>query len=212
MTFEKRNDFYVTTTLDHIDQDIYKTKLLSPIEIRPGESVFAALCNISYMSEYNSFQNLSNAAIDIAIPRFCKEEDEIRPPRSVISEAAPGLELGRDLLQAVNLDQELSQFSTSKLKFIRCRLENGEYSGETLCDALNSEIQSKMPSAFDPNQCRFIYNNIIDRIELRIDGSPIIAAEDRCTLVVYAPLSHYMGFTSTVDRQSSFCFVSINIE
>ena len=80
-----------------------------------------------------------------------------------------------------------------EVDFVRCKIENAEYTGESLCQALNEEILSKTSSEFQPRQCQFLYNKWLDRVELRIDGHSAVPDDSKVCLVVYWPLSYYLG-------------------
>ena len=88
-------------------------------------------------------------------------------------------------------------------------MENGEYTPSTLCDSLNSEIQSKFPSTFRPNQIRFIFNPVCNRTEIRIDGGTgVKPIEERACLIVFNPLLNMLGFTRSTDENANFIFGS----
>ena len=210
MTFQGKTDLYMTLALTHVSGELYKAKLGAPIDIRPGEEIQVALCNISYSNSRSAFWNAPVSVFEIYNEKMCKD---FGPSVTPI--------LRDDGAEAIDVDDLSSRTSPPSLEevdkmspfsnvvFIRGWLENGEYSLESLCSSLNSEIQSKMPSTFRKDQCCFIYNPVIDRAEIRIDGNKSIPPEDRFTLVVYSPLSAYLGLIDRVDRRATFAFVSI---
>ena len=95
---------------------------------------------------------------------------------------------------------------------IRCELENARYTPKTLCQSINNEIISKMPSDYNHNKCKFTYNSILNRVELRLDGKHPVPASERTTLVIYHPLSYYLGWTNRPDKRITFVFVSMAVE
>ena len=94
---------------------------------------------------------------------------------------------------------------------IRCQLENAQYSAASLCRALNNEIAAKMPSEYNKNKCFFWFNTQLNRVELRIDGTDSVPQDERATIIVYHPLSFYLGLTDDPERRISFSFVSNNL-
>ena len=63
-----------------------------------------------------------------------------------------------------------------------------------------------MPSIFRPNSCKFIWNANIARVEISIDGSTSLDPDSRATLLVYYPLTFYLGLTKLQQKGASRCF------
>ena len=99
--------------------------------------------------------------------------------------------------------------ASGKTQFKRCQLENGEYDGAQLCESINAEIKNKLPSTFKKDKCYLALNERINKVELRIDGSSNVPEKERVTLIIYYPLSYYLGFTIKKERSETFTFVSI---
>ena len=172
------NDSYVTSILEK-KGDTYITKLLNPIRLGVGHNAKIALCDLQYCHDNSQFKNAPNSTVFIAIPRLTK---------------APKNE---------------TRGKTYEVKFISCRPENAEYTPQSLIDALNVEFKAKLPSKFRPDQCQFIYNQNVDRTELTLDGPGAgVEAQDQVTLIVYHPLSRYLGFTNSTQASATYCFVS----
>ena len=188
-------DFYVTLDCEWVG-DVYKCKLIKPINIAPGVKLYVAMCTIAYKHDFREFQNLPEAKFEIAMPRYSGTKNNV--------DTTPQTDISAKSDISPNDEPE----SRSSLTFIRCSLENGEYSPQKLCKALNTEIKNKFPSSFQQGQCEFQFNECVQRVELRIDGSDNISPPDRVTLIVYYPLSYKLGFTLQQSYRATFCFVS----
>ena len=213
MTFEKKNNIYMTLGLDQVSGDVYKVELGSPLNIQSGEQIEVALCNISYNTAGTAFWNAPISVFEVYNPKLCTPITSTPAPMMYDEGAVEtSMSTSDDAVSSPpsDFDDVVQHYSASSLSvvFTRAQLENGEYNLENLCSSLNSELQSKMPSSFYPSQCQFIYNSVIDRAEIRIDGNSSLAPEDRWTLVVYHPLSAYLGLTDRTDRRATFAFVS----
>ena len=202
MSIQSKNDFYLTVLLEHKKEDLYCAKLLCPIEMKPGEKVQVALCDISYEGSSTEFQNGEDAIFDIAIPKYC----------STSMFGGVGDDNGNNWNEESLYSNgwKNGPYQSTDITFIRSRLENCEYTGATLCESMNREIKSKLPAAFEMDQCRFMLNESSNKIELRIDGSSNIPPRDRVTLVIYSPLSYYLGLIDYISPRATFCFVSRN--
>ena len=156
--------------------------LLEPLHVNKAKNLYISLCSMSYIHDSNAYKNCPVAVFEIACPRF-----------TWVPDPNPGPGYG----------------STGRVtKFVHCRLENSEYSPSTLASALNREISAKFTSDFLSKAIDFGYNSDIDRFEISIDGSHTLYEDDRCTLIVYWPLSKHLGFTQLEDRSASYCFGS----
>ena len=65
MTFQGKTDLYMTLALTHVSGELYKAKLGAPIDIRPGEEIQVALCNISYSNSRSAFWNAPVSVFEI---------------------------------------------------------------------------------------------------------------------------------------------------
>lgn len=185
-------DTYMTLNLKHVKEDTYKAKLIMPIRPKFGEHLRVSLCSLSYKQNSNDFLNASTAIFEVAYhkpPPLPQPQPNPNPTPTPI----------------------LTSRSTprSTVDFIRCRLENGEYSPHSLCEAVNNEIRSKLTSHFKKNQCYFWYNEVIRRVELRIDGVVEPNSGDALlSAIIYYPLSKFLGLTLNDSTSISFPFVS----
>ena len=170
-------DLYATLILEK-DGNGYIAKLATPLKLKPGHKTKIALCQISYRNDNDQFHNLiKDAFFAVAIPRYTKAINETRDDKVTIN-------------------------------FVRGSLEPGEYTPSVLCRDLNNELTSKLPSDFKPEQCRFIFSPSSRRFEVSLDGQAEGVPPDmRTTLILYWPLSWYLGFSPSKERRS-FVFVS----
>ena len=186
-------DQYMILSLARVS-DEYHVKLLSPLKLKPGHKAKIALCECTFKNDNEQFYNIErNSGVEVAIPRYTT---------SVKKET-------RDDTQSK--DDKETRDDKITVEFESCHLEQGEYSPQTLCDALNANIKSKFPSEFQEDQCKILWNETINKVELRLDGNVRgIAPDLRVTLIIYPPMSQYLGF-SGLDQPRSYCFVSIII-
>ena len=171
---------YLKIEKSTIKSDEYVAKLVSPILIGRDSDMYVSLCDISYDHDPYAYKNCPRAVLQVACPRYTKE--------------AP----------------KLSSLATPTIPFLRCELEDGEYSERTLCDALNDELKNKLPASFKGRECQFVYNPHINRIEISIDGNPNVFATYRFTLIVYHPLSKTVGLTESDEASATYCFGAPN--
>ena len=208
MDFYENDDFYMTLNLEkrEITQD-YCVNLTSPLKINSGEKVSVSLCELSYVNESKTFYNTERAVIDVALPSLTGRQKSstskplFHSPMELDSED-PSFDDPQSPLTPPDPP------SKPDPKFIKCQLENSENDGSSLCEALNTELSHKLPSSFRKRQIFFKFNELINRVELSLDGSEMTKEDDRATLVIYYPLSLYLGLTKTEARNQTFCFVS----
>ena len=185
MGSSKPIDQYITLVLkkDPKTSD-FVTQLLSPIYVNYSKNLYVALCSINY--EYvsaASLQNCQKAIFGFASIKY-----------TGVKEPNPGL-------------WAPGQWSATREKvFVNCELESAEHSAQSLVSALNRELQSKLPSFFPSDACKFLYNPDIDRVEITVDGSNVVPENDKCSLVLYYPLSRYLGYTQSKTTIPGFCF------
>ena len=188
-------DSYVTLDLVHSENEFYKANLVVPFQIGALDRVLVAVCDLSYSQDPQELVNGVDLQFQIAIPKYCTPKP-------------PVLSSSHHCDSENESEQETEEVSSSKnVKFIECTLENGEYTASTLCKAINSEIQSKFPSTFREKQCQLMYNSIIDRTELRIDGTDAVTPEnERCCFILFNPALRLLGFTRSQDENANFIF------
>ena len=161
------SDVYMSLKLKRNSKKEYVAELVTPLVLGSGHAAKVSLCDVQYLNDNDQFNNAKVAIFDFAWPRYCTETD-------------------------ANGNQEV--------KFTRCQIEKTEYTPATLCNAINQEILSKMHSSFNLRMCEHLYNPQCNRVEVRIDGRdyPNVKTDplDLCTLILYWPLTLYLGFTN----------------
>ena len=71
MSFDHRDDLYVTLELTPIGNESYRAKLPSTLFIRAHDKIVASLCDISYITEdLSTFKNVDQPQLAIAIPEY----------------------------------------------------------------------------------------------------------------------------------------------
>ena len=145
-----------------------------------SRELYVSVCDVTYNHDPLAYKNCPRGTLQIAIPRYTKDN----PP-------APG-------------------FATTGTPFLTCRIEDAEYSRESLVDSLNSELRNKLPSSFKGREFQFVYNSNIDRIEISVDGSPNVFTPDRVTAIIFHPLSKTIGLTKSDEASASYCFGAPN--
>ena len=201
MNFQDSNQFFCTLTLEKKTKtDMhYVVDLKTPILLNQAAQV--ALCQLHYQNTSQLCRNLPNGLIQIACPSITgREEKAILSSHSSSPDPTP--------VPTPVPTPDPKPKPIPQAKFISCQLENGEYDASTLCEALNVELSHKLNSMWRKKKCLFKFNNVINRVELSIDGDAQLKADDRCTVVIYYPMSKYLGLTIIDKATETFCFVS----
>ena len=177
----KHIDQYMSLSLtkDPNSSDLL-VRLINPVPVNHAKDLYVALCSLNYEYEGSSLHNCSRAIFAFAGFKYA----------GVLPNPSPGLWLS----------------GTRTKKMISCEIENAEHSPSSLVSALNRELVCKLPSTFPSGACNFIYNPDINRVELTFDGSDVLPEDDRVTLVVYWPLSRYLGLTQSPVEVTGYCF------
>lgn len=136
----------------------YIFKPMSSINLGLCHNAKVAITELHYGNYNVQFNNAPNCQFYIAIPQF------------------------------TSVKKSESRNEVEEVKYLKCKMENSEYTGSSICDAINTEIEAKMPSQYRREKCRFFYNSSVDRVELSIDGSQSIEKRERVTLIIYSPL------------------------
>ena len=175
-------DCYMDFDLDY-DPKSYErvVKLVSPFHVNRRNDLFVALTYMVYRDEGGDYDNAKMSVFEFAMPKCTR-------PRKA-----------KD-------DDDKEPYATPATQFVRCEIEDGEYTPETICFALNKEISAKMPSFFKNQSCKFLWNRFIARTEIAIDGSESVDPDSRATLILYSPLSRLLGYTLREGKDASVCF------
>ena len=80
------------------------------------------------------------------------------------------------------------------VKFLRMKINDAENTIQSLVRQINEEIEAKLDSRFKRDQCRFYYDQLLDRVQLTIDGSDQLPENDRFSLLIYGDLVKALGF------------------
>ena len=204
MSFDQRDDLYVTLELTHVGNEVYRAQLPSTLFIRAHDKIVVSLCDISYITEdLSTFKNVEQPLLAIAIPEYTSG-----PVIKMVDKSTQTVENEEQSGRGITFEEpfDTPEGRKSELQFVYCRLENAEYTAESLVDSLNVEIKSKLPSRFRKDQCRFLYDKTINRVQLRLDGSQNVPQNERVTLAIYSPLSYYLGFVNYIGPRATACF------
>ena len=155
-------------------------KLINPFPVNRRDDLYVSLVYMTYRDESSAYYNAPESVFEFLMPKCT------RPKATKTDEKSP--------------------FATPEAQFVYCTIENAEYNPETLCQSLNKELQNKMPSLFRPNNCKFIWNANIARVEISIDGSLSLDPDSRATLTLYNNLAYFLGFTNLRQGNVSVSF------
>ena len=202
----------------------FASPLTIPIFIPVYHNLFVGACNVQFIDNTTE-KNIPSLQFAICIPKYLPRKpasasDPSQGPLSSISTFLRSfLELGVKRNREISFNEPSPYLNIERIQnkdagrvitfadFIQSSLELGNYGPSQLVVALNSEIRAKFPASFNPNKCRFYYNHIIDRIQLQIDGGESSTAKsDRCTLMIFNPLSRILGYTKSTSVEASFSF------
>ena len=171
-------DFYMDVDISYDSTTLDRVvKLVSPIPTQCRNDLYVCLSYMSYVHDSDAYNNAKLSIIEFAQPKSTgTEPDTYAEP---VKESA---------------------------KFMQMQIENAEYDGESICDALNKELRLKLGSQFRSKECQFFWNARLNRVEIGIDGSETVEKKSRATLIIFFPLSHTLGFTDRLERGLSFQF------
>ena len=184
----------------------FASSLTVPIHIPVHHNLLVGACNIQFIDNTTE-KNTPKLQFAICIPKYLPTKPKESSRDSISSFFQSFLELGIKRKQEIPFNQVSAYLNIDTFPneardrgpgirdFIQSYIEPGNYGPTHLIESLNREIQAKFPASFNPNTCRFIYNSIINRIQLQIDGSYSTVKSDRCTLMVYSQLSKVLGFS-----------------
>ena len=202
-------------------------KLIMPFPVNRREDLFVSLVYMAYRDEGRVYDNASESAFEFCMPKCTRPKKEDGGGGDSGGGSSTG---GGDSGSGGgdsggsggggsggggggggsggggSGDSGSGGYASPVAKFVFCEIENGEYDPESLCQSLNKELQNKMPSIFRPNSCKFIWNANIARVEISIDGSTSLDPDSRATLLVYYPLTFYLGLTKLRQKGASRCF------
>ena len=180
---DKSVDFYMDLDLSYSSTTSERVvKMISPFSVDNRNDLYVCLSYMNYVHDCDDYNNAKLAIFEFAQPKSTGyEREEVE-------------------------GESYGPASTAKTKFLRMQIENAEHSGESICHALNQELRAKLCSNFRSKECQFIWNAQINRVEISIDGSSLIEARSRATLIVYYPLCNTLGWTDQHERGRSFQF------
>ena len=109
MSFEKRDDLYMTLEPTHVGNGVYRAKLPSSLFIGPYDKVLASLCDLSYITEdLTLFKNVEQAQLSIAIPKFTSNIELVDKATQTTKNVG---DLGKDELFPGDENFEIINFS-----------------------------------------------------------------------------------------------------
>ena len=176
----------------NLDKTEFTIQLPVPLVLPVYGHLLMGLSKFEYIDD-TSEQNTERAIFYLAIPKYCPKKS--KPPLPTNS-SQPG--------------PSPRPISSDSIEWIRSYVEynNTCYTPSTYAKSLNKEIASKLPTEVDKNKCKIWYNPIVNRFEVKIDGDEPTPPELRATLILFSPLSRYLGFTESAAPNASFTFVS----
>ena len=180
--------------LNDTSLETQNAKLILPLGIEQRNDIFVALTYMVYHHSTRRYDNIQLAIFDFGMPKLTTVQVP-DPDPGPDPEPDPGPGPGPGFYKTV-----------PKVEMVRCQIERAEHDGESLCNSLNVELKAKLPSQFRGDECKFIWNKDIARAEITIDGSPSISPESRATLILYWPLTYYLGFTRSHSHGASYAF------
>ena len=157
----------------------FSTKLSVPIYLRLNHNLTVGLASLSYVNDTTE-KNVAKLPFKICIPKYVPPK-----PPAVIPPAPDEIVIG---------------------DFIESYLEPGNYCPAKFVESLNREILAKFPASCNPNVCRFVFNSVIQRVQLRVDGGLSTPANSRCTVLLYGPIARVLGFSKSSSERVVFPF------
>ena len=212
MNFHDSNQFFCTLTLEKKNSTVthYIVDLKTPISFKLNQVAQVALCRLHYLNTSQLCRNLANGMIQIACPSITGRGIKTFLSNHDSSSTPDPTDLAPDPTPDPRPDPkpDPQPKPSPQANFVTCQLENAEYDASTLCQALNVELSHKLNSMWREKKCLFKFNNVINRVEISIDGDAQLKPDDRVTVVIFYPMSKYLGLTIIDKATETFCFVS----
>ena len=124
---------------------------------------------------------------EISFPRALKSQHLVRD--------------GPDSKDKIRLAVEIPYLTGKKFKEID--IDEGYYSTQNLVDLINERLKAILGIKFESGTCCLVYNSIIDRIEIAVNGEDLEESR-RVSLLIFPPLAVYLGLSK--NKKEYFLF------